>query len=220
MMGAAAVLVAAGRSQRMGFDKLHAPLGPRPVWMWSAQALQEAPSVSEIVLVCAAGREREFDVRMFPKISAVVPGGAERADSVLAGLHALEGDRLVAVHDAARPLATTGLLERVLEEARCHGAAAACSPVTDSLHRTGSDGFLSLTVDRHGLQAMQTPQAAWLAPLRAALTSHGQCATDEVSALIASGQRVFPVLNSLPNPKVTFPGDLDFLTALMAARSA
>jgi 2-C-methyl-D-erythritol 4-phosphate cytidylyltransferase len=220
MKAAAAVLVAAGRSQRMGFDKLQACLGPRPVWMWSAQALQDAPSISEIVLVCAPGREGEFDVRLFPKISTVVPGGAERADSVLAGLDVLEGDRLVAVHDAARPLATTGLLEHVLEEARRHGAAAACSPVTDSLHRTGSEGFLSLTVDRHGLQAMQTPQAAWLGPLQAALTSHRQYATDEVSALIASGQRVFPVMNSFPNPKVTFPGDLDFLEALIAARSA
>jgi 2-C-methyl-D-erythritol 4-phosphate cytidylyltransferase len=199
----------------MGFDKLQARLGPREVWKWSAQALQNAPSISEIVLVCAAGCEGEFDGREFSKVSAVVPGGAERADSVLAGLDAIEGDRLVAVHDAARPLATTDLIERVLDEARRHGAAAACSPVTDSLHRIDSDGFLSTTVDRNGLQAMQTPQAAHRDSLRAALLSHRRSATDEVSALLAGGHVVFPVVNLSPNPKVTFPGDLDILEALI-----
>jgi 2-C-methyl-D-erythritol 4-phosphate cytidylyltransferase len=139
---------------------------------------------------------------------------------VLYGLQALASNPpdFVAVHDAARPLVTLGLIEKVLAAAETHRAASAAHPVTDSLHRVDATGALAETIPRANLFAMQTPQAARHDLLLAALEAHHAGATDEVSALIANGIHPFPVLHGEPNFKITFPSDLTlagfFLQAL------
>lgn len=211
-MTTAAILVAAGSSARMGFDKLTAPLCGRSVVEWSLRAFQDCPAIDRAVLVCAPQRIAEFTelAAAFPKFRDIVAGGAERSASVLHGLQALTSNppAFVAVHDAARPLVTPALIEKVLAAAETHRASSAAHPVTDSLHRADADGALGETIPRANLFAMQTPQAARHDLLLAALEAHHAGATDEVSALIANGIHPVPVLHGEPNFKITFPSDL------------
>ena len=211
-MSTAAILVAAGSSARMGFDKLTAPLCGRSVLEWSLRAFQDCPAIDRAVLVCAPQRIAEFTAlaAAYPKFRDIVAGGAERSASVLHGLQALASNPpdFVAVHDAARPLVTPALIEKVLAAAEAHRAASAAHPVTDSLHRADANGALGETIPRANLFAMQTPQAARHDLLLAALEAHHAGATDEVSALIANGIHPVPVLHGEPNFKITFPSDL------------
>jgi 2-C-methyl-D-erythritol 4-phosphate cytidylyltransferase len=211
-MTTAAILVAAGSSARMGFDKLTAPLCGRSVLEWSLRAFQECPAIDRAVLVCAPQRIAEFTelAAAFPKFRDIVAGGAERSASVLHGLQALASNPpdFVAVHDAARPLVTPALIEKVLAAAETHRAASAAHPVTDSLHRADAAGALTETIPRANLFAMETPQVARHDLLLAALEAHHAGATDEVSALIANGIHPVPVLHGEPNFKITFPSDL------------
>jgi 2-C-methyl-D-erythritol 4-phosphate cytidylyltransferase len=211
-MTTAAILVAAGSSARMGFDKLMAPLCGCSVLEWSLRAFQECPAIDRAVLVCPTLRISELTAlaAAFPKFRDIVAGGAERSASVLHGLQALASNPpdFVAVHDAARPLVTPALIEKVLAAAESHRAASAAHPVTDSLHRADATGVLAETIPRANLFAMQTPQAARHDLLLAALEAHHAGATDEVSALIANGIHPVPVLHGEPNFKITFPSDL------------
>jgi 2-C-methyl-D-erythritol 4-phosphate cytidylyltransferase len=211
-MTTAAILVAAGSSARMGFDKLTAPLCGRSVLEWSLRAFQDCPGIDRAVLVCAPQRIAEFTelAAAFPKFRDIVAGGAERSASVLHGLQALASNPpdFVAVHDAARPLVTSAVIEKVLAAAETHRAASAAHPVTDSLHRADAAGALTETIPRANLFAMETPQAARHDLLLAALETHHAGATDEVSALIANGIHPVPVLHGEPNFKITFPSDL------------
>jgi 2-C-methyl-D-erythritol 4-phosphate cytidylyltransferase len=211
-MTTAAILVAAGSSTRMGFDKLTASLCGCSVLEWSLRAFQDCSAIDRAVLVCAPQRLAEFTelAAAFPKFCNIVAGGAERSASVLHGLQALASNppEFVAVHDAARPLVTPALIQKVLAAAEVHHAASAAHPVTDSLHRADAAGALIETIPRANLFAMETPQAARHDLLLAALEAHHAGATDEVSALIANGNHPVPVLHGEPNFKITFPSDL------------
>jgi 2-C-methyl-D-erythritol 4-phosphate cytidylyltransferase len=211
-MTTAAIIVAAGSSARMGFDKLTAPLCGRSVLECSLRAFQDCSAINRAVLVCAPQRIAEFTelAAAFPKFRDVVAGGAERSASVLHGLQALASNPpdFVAVHDAARPLVTPALIEKILAAAEIYRAASAAHPVTDSLHRADAAGALVETIPRANLFAMETPQAARYDLLLAAMEAHHAGATDEVSALIANGIHPFPVLHGEPNFKITFPSDL------------
>lgn len=219
----AAILVAAGSSSRMGFDKPTAPLHGSPLVVHSLRAIQECADIALAVLVCAEHRIGEFTTLAapFPKFRLIVAGGAERGTSVLHGLQALAANPplLVAVHDAARPLATPALFKEVLSAAATHGAASAAQPVSDSLHRADASGALHQTVPRANLFAMQTPQAARHDLLLPALQAHHTAATDEVSALIAEGIHPLPVVHGSPNFKITYPADLALAEAAMSTRT-
>jgi 2-C-methyl-D-erythritol 4-phosphate cytidylyltransferase len=142
---------------------------------------------------------------------------------VARGLDALPPDLdLVIVHDAARPLVTPAVVERVVAAARRHGAAAAVLPVRDTLHRVGStEGIgpvLSPGVGREGLARAQTPQAARAHLLRAAFAAAragGGGATDEVGLLLALGVAVVPVAGTLTNIKITEREDLDLALRIL-----
>jgi 2-C-methyl-D-erythritol 4-phosphate cytidylyltransferase len=221
-----AVLVAAGASRRMGFDKIPTPIAGEPLIRHAVRAFQLCPAVREIVVVCA--RERDADVRAVltdaEKVTAIVPGGESRQESVEAGLAALSADMdFVAVHDAARPLVTPALILRCLEAAREHGAATAAEPVTDTLQRSGEDGQCAEVVERAGLWRMQTPQIFRLAELRRAMAgvrAAGVAVTDETSAVRRAGGHVFLVENSDWNFKVTFPRDVAVAEFILQSRAA
>jgi 2-C-methyl-D-erythritol 4-phosphate cytidylyltransferase len=223
-MKAAAILVAAGASTRMGFDKLTAPLAGQPLLYWSLQAVQDCAEISMGILVCAPQRTEEFAAlaKSFPKVSRVVAGGAERSASVLNGLLALAPNPpdLVAVHDAARPLATPALFSQILAAAEKHRAASAAHPVADSIHRANADGLLHETLSRQNLFAMETPQATAFPDLLAAIRAHGAGATDEVGALIAAGIHPVPVLHGAPNFKITHPADFPVAEEILKTRQA
>jgi 2-C-methyl-D-erythritol 4-phosphate cytidylyltransferase len=215
------LIVAAGASRRMGFDKITAPLAGRPLLVWSLAAFEACGAIGQSVLVCPESRIDEFSAlaEPFAKFRLVVPGGAERAESVLNGLSALEAfsPDLVAVHDAARPLVTPSLISAVVAAAAEYDAAVAAEPVSDTLHRAGAGGFLAETVSRDHLWAMQTPQVAGYSVLRRAIEA-GRTLTDEISALILAGIRPKPVFHDGLNFKVTFPRDIALAEAVLALR--
>jgi 2-C-methyl-D-erythritol 4-phosphate cytidylyltransferase len=223
-----AVIVAGGSSQRMGFDKLLALLGDKPVLAHTIDAFEQTESVQEIILVARAERVAEFQelVRQsdFKKVRRVVAGGKHRQDSVRAGLESLDASAdYVAVHDAARPLVMPEQIERVLAVARERGAAALAELVTDTLKRADENRLVTGGVSRDGLYAMQTPQIfarALLERAYAGVATNNLTVTDEVSAVEHLGAKVVLVPNDEWNVKITYPRDLFLAQAALARRSS
>jgi 2-C-methyl-D-erythritol 4-phosphate cytidylyltransferase len=221
-----AIIVAAGSSRRMGFDKVFAPLDGKPVIAHTLNAFERADCVDEIILV---GRAEGLPVLQefvrnaeLRKVRHVVAGGQHRQDSVRAGLDLLApGVDYVAVHDAARPFITAEQIERVLELARQHGAAAFAEPITDTLKRADENHFVSVGIDREGVYAMQTPQVFsrdLLVDAYAAVAANKLSITDEVSALEHLGAKVLLVPNDQFNLKITFPRDLLLAESFLSQR--
>ena len=227
--GYAAILVAAGRSSRMGSDKLWADLWGRPTWRWSLDTLLADPGVVRIAIAVppdAVDRYRE-SLPEGRERCLVIPGGDARADSVIAGIWALtnaghDDETLVLVHDAARPAVTLELVRAVAAAAaKIDGAVIPVVPVTDSLKRIGSERVIG-PLDRDEVVAAQTPQAARLSALRAAIEeSHawGRPITDDAGALAAAGTPVHVVPGDPVNRKLTEPSDLVALRAVLASRA-
>ncbi len=218
-MRCVAVIVAAGRSRRMGFDKLAAPLDGVPVLRRSVERLMEVPEIGRVVAVCDAERFDTLLSGTFAKPLDRVDGGRERQDSVFAGLEVLGADDdLVAVHDGARPLVHPADVSAVIAVAAEHGAATLARAVADTLKRADDDGCISESVDREALWAMETPQVFGTQRLLAAyeaIRRDGRRVTDEVSALQAAGDPVRIVASTRPNPKITVPADLELAGALL-----
>ncbi|PYI90610.1 MAG: 2-C-methyl-D-erythritol 4-phosphate cytidylyltransferase [Verrucomicrobia bacterium] len=223
-----AIIVAGGSSQRMGFDKLFALLGDKPVLAHTIEAFEHTESVREIIVVARAERVTEFEelVRQskFTKVRRVVTGGKHRQDSVQAGLNSLSAEaNHVAVHDAARPLVMPEQIERVFALAREHGAAALAEPVTDTLKRADENRLVTGGVSREGLYAMQTPQIftrELLERAYARVAENNLSVTDEVSAVEDLGAKVILVPNDEWNVKITYPRDLFLAQAALARRSS
>ncbi len=218
-MHCAAVIVAAGNSRRMGFDKLAAPLDGIPVLRRSVERLMMVPEIHRVVVVCGEERFKSLLGGDFPKPIVRVDGGIERQDSVLAGLKILdEGDELVAVHDGARPLVDPGDVSSAVAVAAKHGAASLARPATETLKRADGSGIVTGSIDREGLWFTETPQVFQTDLLMRAyelVMEQGGHVTDEVSAMEFSGEPVRIVPSSRPNPKITVPADLDLALALL-----
>lgn len=223
-----AIIVAAGTSQRMGFDKLLALLGDKPVLVHTLDAFEQTSCVDEIILVARPERVAEFHELVkqsgCKKVRDVVAGGAHRQDSVRAGLDRLSAETThVVVHDAARPLVMPEQIERVFALAREHGAAALAEPITDTLKRAGEDCLVTGGVAREGLYAMQTPQMfsrKLLVDAYAAVAANNLSVTDEVSAVEHLGAKVLLVPNDEFNVKITYPRDLLLAQSALTRRSS
>jgi 2-C-methyl-D-erythritol 4-phosphate cytidylyltransferase len=221
-----AIIVAAGSSQRMGFDKLFALLGDKPVIAHTLQAFESAGCVDEIILVGRADRLAELRELIgraaSKKVRHIISGGVHRQDSVQAGLNLLgPATRYVAVHDAARPLITGEQIARVLAGCRIHGAAALGEPITDTLKRADAECFVCGGVDRAGLYAMQTPQIFardLLVEAYKTVTAKKLSITDEVSAVEQVGAKVLLVPNDEFNLKITYPRDLELAQVFLKRR--
>ena len=215
-----AVLVAAGSSTRMGFDKLSFDLGGETVVQRSIRAFAECPLVDEIVLV--AGKNREFleqQAAACQKPVQVVPGGATRAESAKNGVLAASGE-IVAVHDAARPFVSEAVIEAALNAAALCGAAAPAVPVKDTVKtakrgdgKTVPEGCsVTETPDRSTLYAVQTPQcfdrAAYLAALDELDEEKARLVTDDCSLFELTGRPVELVQGDYANIKITTREDL------------
>jgi 2-C-methyl-D-erythritol 4-phosphate cytidylyltransferase/2-C-methyl-D-erythritol 2,4-cyclodiphosphate synthase len=220
----AAVVVAAGRGERLGApEKVLLPLAGRPMLVWSLRALERAETIGPVVVVAgshtldAVGRLVRDEG--FAKVQAIVAGGERRQDSVDVGLVALpEGIEIVVIHDGARPLAEPELFDRCAAAAAESGAAIAATPVADTLKRV-AEGAIAGTVDRAGLWAAQTPQAFRLESLRRAMAaSSGETVTDEARLCEVAGLPVSVVPASPANLKVTHAEDIPVADALLRAR--
>ncbi|HET7726339.1 MAG TPA: 2-C-methyl-D-erythritol 4-phosphate cytidylyltransferase [Candidatus Limnocylindrales bacterium] len=215
------VVVAAGESRRMGFDKLEAPVRGRPLLAWTLERLAGSPVVDSIVVVTAP--DRVGRLRAAPwlpgLVCEVVAGGSRRQESVHAGVEALAAihggaadDRVVLVHDAARPLVTADLVAAVAAAAAEHGAAIPVVPVAETVKQLGADGRIVGTLDRRNFAVAQTPQGARLGLLRAAFARFPPGGTteftDEASLLEACTIPVHAIPGEPANLKVTVPDDL------------
>jgi 2-C-methyl-D-erythritol 4-phosphate cytidylyltransferase len=227
-MTALAILVAAGRGERMGASRPKAflELGGEPILLKAARAFEKAPSVSAIVAVVPEDLLAEARRFLAPlaKVRGVAPGGARRQDSVLAGLkHAPEGfSGVVLVHDAARPFADVALVEAVAKAAAEHGAALPVLAVVDTVKRV-RDGRVVETLDRAELGAAQTPQGFRLELLTRAYEAafrDGLTVTDESMAVERLGAPVAVVPGSPRNRKLTTPEDLAWAEGVLAGEKA
>ncbi len=223
-----AIIVAAGSSRRMGFDKLFASLAGKPVVWHSLKAFSDTPEVGEIIVVAREDRVEEFQAlfekHKLPKVSKVIAGGAERHLSVWKGLQAIESEtsEYVAIHDGARPLTTPKLIQACIEMAHHHGAACCASPIPDTVKRASIEQMVQESVERTGLWAMQTPQvfsSGLILQAYAALMAKHEMVTDEVSAVQKMGKKIALLKNDDWNFKITFPHDLDLAEHVLSLRA-
>ena len=217
MASAVALLVAAGRGERLGSQgpKAFVPCAGRPMLEWSVDALGAVADIEHIVVALPPGVTA-------PHGTIAVAGGAERSLSVLAALRAAPPADVVVVHDAARPLVTRRLIEEcldVLASEDCDAAIAA-APVADTI-KEGAGDIVARTLDRSRLWAVQTPQVFHRDALLQALTHAPgglDAATDDASLVEAAGGTVRLVPAPRWNLKVTTPEDLELAELLLRAR--
>lgn len=207
-----AVIVAAGSGLRFGNTaKVFLSLGGQPVLKHSVCMFLSIPEVQQVVVVLGAHtleQGRALLCRTQHMKVSVCLGGDTRSDSVRAGVAALtDGIDLVAVHDAARPLARVEMVRRVIDAAQEHGAAAPVVPLSDTIARLGPDRVLERIEPRDMLGALQTPQVTRRDWLEMALHP-GANFSDESGALLAVGFQVKAVDGSPDNIKLTWPEDL------------
>jgi 2-C-methyl-D-erythritol 4-phosphate cytidylyltransferase len=215
-----AILVAAGRGERLGLDhpKAFAKLGEDPLLAEPLRRLDDSDWIDAIVLVAPPGWEEPSILLAEElgcgKVSACVPGGETRADSVRAGLAEVPEDAVaVLVHDAARPLLPEAVIERVLAPlGEGWDGAVPGLPVPDTLKRVDGDGTVLETVERDSLYAVQTPQAFPADVLRRAVAT-GADATDCAALVEAAGGRVKVVPGDPLLLKVTTADDLAKIAA-------
>lgn len=237
-MTVAALIVGAGRGERYRaslpgavereLPKALVALAGRPLLEHAARALAAAPEISLVIPVLS--REVIPDLpRLAPglagvaKLGAPVAGGAERQDSVRAGLAALPaGTRLVAVHDAARPLVRPDDVRRVIAEAERCGAAILAAPIADTVKRV-REGRIIETPPRAECYAAQTPQVFrvdWLREALAKAEADGVQGTDDAALVERLGIEVRVVVGSATNLKITTAADLAAAEALLRAGGA
>lgn len=223
-MRCGAVLVAAGRSERMGFDKILARLAGRPVLCYSLDLLAETKAITEIVVVTSP--EKLDPVReLIDGRTNIRPclGGDTRQESVEHGIAALSPEvDLVLIHDAARPLVTAVMIEQGIRCGEATGAAIAALPVSDTIKLVAADGTVEQTPDRARLVAAQTPQIFRRDWLDESYTKFHESdvpplVTDEASLLEWAGYRVHLFSGNARNIKLTNPFDLTLAEALLRA---
>lgn len=235
----AAILLAAGRGTRARAataDKILAPLAGRPVLAWSVEAFVQSGRFASIAAVY---RDKVQQAELRRAIESIIPqninliwvqGGAERQDSVLAGLEALpDGTGYVFIHDAARPLLTPKTIERLAAAVRESGAASVARPVTDTIkqaasagEREPSAGAILRTIDRSSLWAMETPQVFQRQQILTAyreIIASGRSVTDDTAALEGKGTPIALVESDGPNPKLTRDTDFPWVEYLLQQRT-
>ncbi len=234
-MSLAAIIVAAGKSQRMGgVDKQLRTISGLPVLARTVGVFETCPDVDAIVLVInpdnIAGAAELAVEYGWQKVRVMVPGGERRQDSVRAGLDAVlkldkeqGGFEWVAVHDGARPLLSPELISRGLEAAQEVGAAIAAVPATDTIKRVDGEGTITGTLDRGSLWLAQTPQVfrtSLLANAYDTLAQHSEPpeATDCARIVELSGHPVKVYEGEQTNIKITTTLDLLIAEAILKGK--
>ena len=227
-MAAAAIVVAAGRGERLGSPtpKCFLELAGKPVFLWGLEAFAQVPAVKWAALVVPEGFEEiasQATVPLQQKMKIVVAvGGRERPDSVMAGLDAVArwDPDVVAIHDGARPLVTPELIARSITAARQVDAAIAAAPSTDTLKRI-EGGRIVETLDRKEIWRAQTPQVFKTELIIEAYRraqEDGFEATDDAALVERMGIRPAVVESDWQNLKITVPADMIVAEALLRSR--
>ena len=226
-----ALVPAAGRGLRMGghVPKQFLSLGGHPILIQSLRMLQTSPIIQEIILAVPEAElqyclDHILSPGEFGKVTKVVPGGAQRQDSVRHALAEVgEETDIVLVHDAVRPFLTLDMIRNVVQAAAEHGAAIVALPMRDTVKYVRADGVIEKTVDRRPLWLAQTPQAfrrTWLEEGHRKALQNGTQATDDSDLVEQIGKPVVVVEGSGENIKVTRPEDLVIGEAILRSRTA
>lgn len=219
----AAIIVAAGAGKRFGAAKHQAQLAGNPVLEWTLMAFQQHPAISEIILVLKDTSDASKYVDTHAKMKAVVRGGAERQDSVLAGFRQLsmEENDIVLVHDGVRPLVSEDLISRIIKAARTSKAAVPVIPVEDTLKQV-QDGKILKTPDRNQFFRSQTPQGFQFLLLELAFKkaqAEEFYGTDEAALVEHIGEDVVAVPGEPGNIKITTPLDIKIAEAYLESQN-
>lgn len=223
-----AIIVAAGKSERMGAntDKAFLNLGPKPVVAWSLLAFERCADVDQIVLVVRKEQivAAKAVARMFgiSKLRAVVAGGARRQDSVVNGLKELDVDtRLVVIHDGARPCVASETISETVKLARRNGAVVVGHRIWDGVKLVDRGSTVTRTENREKLWTVQTPQAFDARLIKrayAAVAERKLEVTDDASAVEQLGETVKIYETDKPNFKITTVEDLQMAAAVVLKR--
>jgi 2-C-methyl-D-erythritol 4-phosphate cytidylyltransferase/2-C-methyl-D-erythritol 2,4-cyclodiphosphate synthase len=218
-MTVTALIVAAGKGERLGggVPKQYRKIGPKPVLRWAVEALINHPAIKSTRVVIGRGQQEHAEAALAGlDVGQLIEGGAERADSVRAGLEAIDGDALL-VHDAARPFCPPEVVDRLIAQLEFFEGAAPVLAVGDTLARASDR--LGDPVDRSGLVRVQTPQAFRLEALKRAYASwSGATPTDETTVLRAAGMDVAAVAGDAVLEKLTTPADFERAEEWLASR--
>lgn len=223
------IIVAAGNGSRMKSDipKQYIKIEGRPLIAFTIEAWQQS-FVDDIVLVVPEDdiyyvKEEIVSKYDFTKVSAVVSGGANRYDSVMAGLDACDGSDYVYIHDGARPCIDIETINRTRKAVEECGAATVAVPVKDTIKVADEENFAAATPDRNTLWAIQTPQAFSFPLIRKAYSeavkSDMKNITDDAGVVEGfTDTKVKLVMGDYRNIKVTTPEDLVSVRAFLAGK--
>lgn len=220
------IVPAAGSSQRMGgVNKLYMPLGGIPVLARTLLAVESAPCVDEIIVVTQSDEiERVAELCQkyaIEKVTKIVCGGATRTESVYNGTFEVSKSAdIIAVHDGARPLVTTSIIEEAVAAAIKYNASAPAVPVKDTV-KAARGGIVTSTPDRSTLYAVQTPQVFNASIFKAAMENarkKGLELSDDCMAVEAIDVKVRLTTGSYDNIKITTPEDIPVGEAMLNTR--
>lgn len=182
--------------------------------------LLSSGAVDEVVVVVGADQLKKAAALLGPT-ATLVPGGAERTDSVRAGLAAVNAADWILVHDAARPLTPPDMIARIVAELK--GGRRAVIPaiaVADTIKSVNAAGDVSGTPDRAGLRAVQTPQGFAADLLRRAYAAAGDVATDDAALVEQMGESVHVVDGDRLAFKITTALDMTLAEAILSREVA
>lgn len=219
---AVALIVAAGSSRRMGGEnKLFAEICGVPVIVRTLKAFERSNVINKIVLVTKdediPKMQSLCDSYFITKLTDIVSGGSERADSVKNGISTLtDEDKYVLIHDGARPLVSEDIIFSVTEAVKKYGAAACCVKMKDTVKTVTDEGYFGESVDRSKLCCVQTPQGFSVELYKSALASvNCEGLTDDTTLIENFGKKVYMTEGSYKNLKITTPEDLIFARAIL-----
>ncbi|MBT2583612.1 2-C-methyl-D-erythritol 4-phosphate cytidylyltransferase [Planococcus sp. ISL-109] len=220
------VLPAAGSGKRMkaNRNKLLLELSSKPIFIYTLEVFDRDPNCDGMWLAVKEDERQLIEDYVerysIKKVKGYATGGAERQDSVRAGLEMVEPCDIVLVHDAARPFISPAVISELVQQASESGAAIAGVPVKDTIKKV-RDGLITETVDRQDLWMIQTPQAfRYELLLEAALLAQADAflGTDEAMLVERTGHAVQIVESTYENVKMTTPDDLIYGKAILASR--
>lgn len=224
---AGAVLLAAGQGRRLGHDKSITSIAGKPVLAHGLEALLGCRGIEKVVVTVRSDVLEEASDWVKKSCGGeasrvrVIAGGAERQDSVWEGLTALGDLEWAVVHDAARVLATSRLVEKVMGAAQKEGAAAAARKMEDTVRETDPQGKILCLISREGLWRMETPQVVRMEVLRKGLQKAREekmVVTDCLAAAELAGVKGVLVEADEPNLKITVPADWGLAEAWLRGR--